>query len=261
VPFSDIRLGTHRRDLLAKLIPRVGLIIFWGPPKCGKSFLVFDMAMHVAMGREYRGRRVHQGPVVYCAFEGQTGIEARVEAFRQKFMAEDGDAPPFYLEPVTLNLVGEHQALIDVIRRQLPEGRPVAVVLDTLNRSMQGSESNDEDMSNYVKAADAIREAFGCAVIVVHHCGIEGTRPRGHTSLTGAADAQLAVRRDGADNIVVAVEFATVLALLLFATFLAHLAAALMHALIFRDDVFGSMSGGSERAAKNGVRPTPPAAS
>jgi len=34
----------------------------------------------------------------------------------------------------------------------------------------------------------------------------------------------------------------TVLALLLFATFLAHLSAALMHALIFRDDVFPSMT-------------------
>jgi cytochrome b561 len=34
----------------------------------------------------------------------------------------------------------------------------------------------------------------------------------------------------------------TVLALLLFATFLAHLGAALTHALIFRDDVFPSMT-------------------
>jgi len=34
-----------------------------------------------------------------------------------------------------------------------------------------------------------IRNAFGCAVIVVHHCGIDATRPRGHTSLAGAVDA------------------------------------------------------------------------
>ena len=34
----------------------------------------------------------------------------------------------------------------------------------------------------------------------------------------------------------------TVLAFLLFATFLAHFAAALMHALIYRDDVFPSMA-------------------
>ena len=49
----------------------------------------------------------------------------------------------------------------------------------------------------------------------------------------------------------------TVLALLLFATFLAHLAAALAHALIFRDEVFPSMSfwrSGSETAS-GGVRP------
>jgi hypothetical protein len=82
---------------------------------------------------------------------------------------------------------------------------PVAVVLDTLNRSLVGSESSDTDMSN-VRAADAIRDAFGCSVLVVHHCGINDSRPRGHTSLTGAADAQLAVKRDGGGNIFVTVE-------------------------------------------------------
>jgi cytochrome b561 len=34
----------------------------------------------------------------------------------------------------------------------------------------------------------------------------------------------------------------TVLAILLFATFLVHLGAAMMHALIFRDGVFQSMA-------------------
>jgi cytochrome b561 len=51
----------------------------------------------------------------------------------------------------------------------------------------------------------------------------------------------------------------TVLALLLFATFLAHLAAALMHALIFRDEVFDSMSWGSGQAVKNSEHPISPA--
>jgi hypothetical protein len=31
-------------------------------------------------------------------------------------------------------------------------------------------------------------------VIVIHHCGTNDARPRGHTSLTGAADAQIAVK-------------------------------------------------------------------
>ena len=51
-------------------------------------------------------------------------------------------------------------------------------------------------MSAYIRAAEAIRDAFGCVVIIVHHCGYEGTRPRGHTSLPGAVDAQIAVVRE-----------------------------------------------------------------
>lgn len=206
VAFDDIRLGTERRYLVEGLVPRVGLTVVWGPPKTGKSFWVFDLVMHVALGRSYRGLRVQSGVVIYCAFEGQTGIEARVEAFRQRFLAEEHEPIPFYLEPVTLDLVEAHGDLIDVIR-QLSEP-PAVVVLDTLNRSLRGSESSDQDMTAYVRSADALREAFGCAVIVVHHSGTDASRPRGHTALTGAADAQIAIKRDAADNIFATVELA-----------------------------------------------------
>jgi hypothetical protein len=212
IPFKDIKLGTERRDVVRNLIPRAGLTVMWGPPKCGKSFGAFDISMHVALGWKYRGRRVQQGTVVYGAFEGQNGIAARVEAFRKYRLPDSLAAPlagevaganiPFYLEPLTLNLVQDHRALIFAIKQQLGEQRPVMIVLDTLNRSIQGSESKDEDMTRYIHAADAIRAAFDCAVLIVHHCGIDGTRPRGHTSLTGAADAQLAVRR-GDNGVVV----------------------------------------------------------
>lgn len=67
-------------------------------------------------------------------------------------------------------------------------------------------ESSDEDMSAYIKAADTIRLAFGCAVVVVHHCGHDEKRPRGHSSLLGALDAEIAVTRDAASNIIATVE-------------------------------------------------------
>jgi AAA domain len=204
IPFAEIKLGTKRRYLINGLIPRVGLIVLWGPPKCGKSFWIFDLSMHVALNWKYRGLRSHGGPVIYCCFEGQTGMEARVEAFRQRFLSEDHDDIPFFLQPVTLDLVNDHPALITAIKEH--NLAPVMVVLDTLNRSLRGSESSDQDMSAYIRAADAIREAFNCAVVVVHHCGINGSRPRGHTSLQGACDAQLAVTRDINDNIIVTVE-------------------------------------------------------
>lgn len=205
VHFDAITVSTERRYLVKGLIPRIGLSVIWGPPKSGKSYFTFDLMMHVALGWSYRGRRVHRGAVVYCAFEGQAGIEQRVEAFRKERLdAYEGEIP-FFLEPVSLDLVREHGDLIAAIQHQI-DVSPAAVVLDTLNRSLTGSESSDEDMSAYIKAADAIRDAFDCAVVVVHHCGVDGTRPRGHTSLSGAVEAQIAVAKDIAKNVVATVE-------------------------------------------------------
>ncbi len=199
VPFNEVLITTTTHYLVKNLIPREGLVVVWGPPKCGKSFWAFDLAMHIALGWLYRGRRVAQGPVAYIACEGASGFRARIEAFRQRFLAEEAEDVPFFLVPQTLDLIAECNDLIAAIEAGTgwaDDGNPSVVVIDTLNRSMRGSENSDEDMAAYIRAADAIRERFSCAVIIVHHCGIEGSRPRGHTSLTGACEAQIAVKRD-----------------------------------------------------------------
>jgi hypothetical protein len=207
IRFSNLQTNTSSAYLIKGLIPRAGLTVVWGPPKCGKSFLMTDAMLHVALGWDYRGRKVHGGPVVYCAFEGADGYGKRAEAFRKHHSLDAGHDPAFFLMPRPMSFVADHQALIASVIDQIGSEKPVAVILDTLNRSLQGSESSDEDMAAYIRAADAVREAFACAVIIVHHCGIDGTRPRGHTSLTGAVDAQLAVKRDGSDNITATVEW------------------------------------------------------
>jgi hypothetical protein len=203
-PFDKIKIDTTPAHLVKGIIPRVGLCVVWGPPKCGKSFLVFDLMMHVALGWKYRGRHVRQGTVVYCALEGCAAFKNRVEAFRLANLADNASEVPFYLMASPMALVADHAALIAAIREQAT--KPAAVVIDTLNRSLAGSESDDRDMAAYVKAADAIRDAFDCVVIIVHHCGHEGTRPRGHSSLMGALDVQVAVKRDAADNVIAEVE-------------------------------------------------------
>ncbi len=197
IRFDAVQLSTTPSYLVKGLIPRQGLVVIWGPPKCGKSFWAFDVAAHIALGRPYRDRKVRQGAVVYLVLEGEHGIGARVEAFRKQHLGEEASPTPLFLLPTRLDLIREYQTLIDEITAQTTDNPPALIVIDTLNRSLSGFESRDEDMGAYVKAADAVREAFGAAVVVIHHCGIEATRPRGHTSLTGAADAQIAVKRDG----------------------------------------------------------------
>ena len=58
IPFNKIAFDTTPAYLVKGIIPRVGLCVFWGPPKCGKSFLTFDLLLHVALGRTYRGRKI-----------------------------------------------------------------------------------------------------------------------------------------------------------------------------------------------------------
>jgi hypothetical protein len=208
-PFSSLVVDDIIEYLVDGLIPRTGLMVIWGPPKCGKSFFAFFVSMMIALGWTFRNRVVQKGPVVYCAFEGADGMKKRSEAFRRKYpdKLDEIQNAPFFLISVRADLVKDHFRMIADIRAQIGGVLPVAICLDTLNRSLVGSESNDEDMGDYIKSADAIGQAFNCLVGVVHHCGIDGTRPRGHTSLTGAVDAQVAVTRDQTSNIIVEIEW------------------------------------------------------
>ena len=205
--FADINVDTARRGYLVKqLMASTGLTVIWGPPKCGKSFWAMDLGLHIALGWEYRGRHVQQATVVYVALEGQHGFPARIEGFRRRHNVSD---VPFYLVTSRLNLIAEAAQLIADIKAQLPPDlTPGVVFIDTLNRSLVGSESKDEDMARYLAAAELVASELNCAVAIVHHCGIDASRPRGHTSLTGSVESQIAVRKGDDGDVIVLVEYA-----------------------------------------------------
>jgi hypothetical protein len=204
--FETIRLEAEHRNYLVKgLLANTGLAVIWGPPKCGKSFWAADLGMHIALGWNYRGHRVQQATVIYVALEGRDGFPARVEAFRRRHGVENA---PFYLLPTSLDLVAECDELIAAIKAQLGKTLPGALFLDTLNRSLVGSESKDEDMARFLAAAERVAQELTCAVVIVHHCGIDASRPRGHTSLSGAVESQLKVERTATGEVIVTVELA-----------------------------------------------------
>src|SRR5262249_48248968 len=105
------------------------------------------------------------------------------------------DDVPLHVMITPLNLAKDAGRLILDIKNQLGGSTPGVVVIDTLNRSLVGSESKDDDMSAYLAGAGMIEVAFNCLVIIIHHTGVDVSRPRGHSSLGGTADAQLRVER------------------------------------------------------------------
>ncbi|CCE04773.1 hypothetical protein BRAS3843_1130004 [Bradyrhizobium sp. STM 3843] len=203
--FGKITWSAEVEHLVYGILPRSGLVVVYGAPKCGKSFWTFDLVMHPARGLDYRDRDVVAGTVVYLAAEGGTGFKKRVEAYRRR---HDCSQARFYLCTDRPDLGTDAPAIIADIKRLVGESRPDIIVIDTLNRTLVGSENKPEDMARYLRAAAAIEDTFNCCVIVVHHCGVEKGRPRGHTSLTAAADVQIAVERSGAGHVVATVELA-----------------------------------------------------
>jgi hypothetical protein len=63
-------------------------------------------------------------------------------------------------------------------------------------------------MARFLAAAERVAQELNCVVIIVHHCGIDASRPRGHTSLSGAVESQLKVERADGGQVVVTVELA-----------------------------------------------------
>jgi hypothetical protein len=81
---------------------------------------------------------------------------------------------------------------------QLRAIRPALVVLDTQARVTVGVNENDAgEMGQAINAWEAVREATGACVLVVHHRGIAGGRGRGSTAVYGAMTTELDVSRAG----------------------------------------------------------------
>jgi hypothetical protein len=119
---------------------------------------------------------------------------ARKEALARHYGIDDA---PLYFITTVLDLAKQAEALARDIEAQLGEVKPGAVFVDTL-----------KDMAAYLAGAAQLEQKFGCLVAIVHHCGIDASRPRGHTSLTGAVEVQLRVERVANLQVLVTVEAA-----------------------------------------------------
>ncbi len=194
---TTILAALPERGYLLKGIMAPGeLSVWWGEPKCGKSFLAMHIAYALAQGRSVLGRRVRQCQVLYLACEGRSGLRGRVQALERRY----GPATGFLAlaEPIDLRGTGDTDALVEIIIAH----RAALVVVDTLNRVIAGGDENSSaDMGALIRNLDHIRARTGAHVMVIHH-GTKsgGSTPRGHGSLIGAADAIIEVSADDEGN-------------------------------------------------------------
>lgn len=203
---SEISATLDANDFVEGLLGRGGLSILYGESNCGKSFFATDLALHVALGWQWRDREVEQGGVLYVAAEGGFGAKNRVAAFTQNHALSE--AAPFYLSRQPIDLLRDETAVDAIVEAtrtiSAASNTPTAlIVIDTLSRVLAGgNENSPDDMGAIVKAADEIRAATGAHLMFIHHSGKEATKgPRGHSLLRAAADTEIHLVRDSGQNL------------------------------------------------------------
>jgi hypothetical protein len=202
IPLRDIRLPQGGAWLVKEMVPRTGVGIIFGASQTYKSFILLSLLMAIAAKQDRWGGALikSHGAVVYICAEGGGGIRNRIMALRQQLgIGLDVDLP-FYLIERRPRLgvdKGDTASLIAEIKRQLPEGMPVAAVaVDTLSQCLGGGEENGSGAQMFMANMTEIAQAFGCVSIAVHHTGrSDDERTRGHSSLDGNPDFQWLVKR------------------------------------------------------------------
>lgn len=202
VYFHEIGPALDAADFVEGLLIDGAMSVVYGESGCGKTFFALDLALHVASGREWRGREVEPRGVLYLALEGSHGIRNRVAAYKLDTKMNAGELP-FAVVPVAVDLLdpaGDTLRVIEAARTAAATlGVPVGlIVVDTLSRAIAGGNENaSEDMGAVVRHVDLIRQALPAHVCVIHHSGKDTARgARGHSLLRAATDTEIEVSRD-----------------------------------------------------------------
>lgn len=198
-PFVTISPNFDETYLVEKLIGPGAMSVVYGDSNTGKTFVCLDAALHISLGREWMGKKVKQGLVIYVAAEGGVGIEKRIDGFRKYHKLEKVNVP-FCLIPSAINLLNPKthvKELIDIVKEVELEFKQKTqlIVVDTLARAISGgNENSSEDMGAFVTNIDSIRQSTKSHVMVIHHSGKDTAKgARGHSSLKAATDTEIEV--------------------------------------------------------------------
>jgi len=208
---SKLRARLHSRSGLDLITPPTPLIkgvldvgtVAFLSGKFGtyKTFVSVAWACSVATGQPWEGREVvTQGPVVYVAAEGVSGIKSRVRSWELAFNqgAQVPDDMLYVLEGrIRLN---DHDE-VKLFHQLIKPLNPALVIFDTLHACSPGAEENSsKDMGEVFDSLSGLRRALKCTVLANHHTGHAGERSRGSSAIEDDADTSWVIKLKDAED-------------------------------------------------------------
>jgi len=189
-------------ELIEGLLVMGSLTVTYGDSNSGKTFWALAMAAHIAMGRDFCGRKVDPGLVIYLASEAPGSIRSRMQAMKRYY---DHDLSDLVMVPLPMNFYeGDEDAndVVDLVRAVSElKGKPVRLIVgDTLARMSAGANENSgEDMGPVMARFDRVAQSTKAALHIIHHNGKDQAKgARGWSGIRAHIDTEIEVaEKDG----------------------------------------------------------------
>jgi KaiC/GvpD/RAD55 family RecA-like ATPase len=201
---SEITTFPEPEYYIDGIIPKRALVCLTGQPGSGKSLMALDWLLHLATGRPWCGTVTEQAQGLYISAEGKSGIKARLLAWeKQHGVSIPEDA--FAVCPHEFTITDEDalRYLCEAIdEANAAHGAVKVLMIDTVARTLAGDENNSDTMSSYVRCVSGLIRKYDMTVVLVHHTTKRGegeeapSKFRGHSSLYGALDIGMSMKRD-----------------------------------------------------------------
>ncbi|MEA5115973.1 MAG: AAA family ATPase [Geobacteraceae bacterium] len=180
--------------LVKNLIEKRSTVMIFGPSGHGKTFVIIDLALHVAVSRHWNGKSVDGGLVFYFTGEGFAGFPRRILAAAMHCDISPSDLSYFHVSRSLIDLSETAKIIHEIETVSISAGvSPALIIIDTLARHINGDEKDAKDVDDFLGLIERLREAF-CDVVVmlIHHSGHqEKDRARGSSALKAAMDCEI----------------------------------------------------------------------
>lgn len=181
------------------ILPDNDLTLAYGGSGDGKTFVILDMALAIARGVQWNGRRVTKGRVVYVCAEGAGGFTSRIKAYVARENINLGNVSEnFGIIPATPNF--RTTADVKLVADKIKDfGKTHLIVIDTLAQVTAGADENTgKDMSIVLSNAKMLNDLTGATVLLIHHSGKDTARgARGWSGIKAPLAAEFEISREG----------------------------------------------------------------
>jgi len=198
---AEARARPKPTFLFHGIMPARSFGIAYGPPENGKTWLIIDMAMRVALGWDMAGGPLgNPRDVIFFAGEGfEDIVHNRCDAWCD-YHGVPRDPPHFHLMENFPDVTNEDDLdeAVAEMRKRAPD--IALLIVDTYARAMAEaglSENDPLEVMKFVKQMEVLKRGFGCTVLSIHHSGKDMERgARGSNTLIAAADFGFEITAD-----------------------------------------------------------------